>query len=364
MKGAILVNPGEPLEIADLTLGNVRAGEVQVRVEKASVCHTDLTIQQGGFPQPVPAVIGHEAAGVVEAVGEGVRRLKPGDRVIGIANPFCGQCSYCYRGETFLCSGEATFRAPDDAQRVVRNGDGVFTMAGLGAFSERMLAHENSLVAIPGELSFTKATLLGCGVSTGLGAALNTAGVGAGDAVVVIGCGTVGLTAIQGARVAGASRIFAVDLLEAKLRIAQSVGATDVIDANDPDTAATILELTSGGADIAIECIGKPETTALAVQAVRRGGTAVLVGFMPLGANIELPGTEFLYTGKRLLASVLGSTNFVAELPRYVALIEAGEVDLDVLLSDHFRLDEINEAMARLQAGDVVKPIIDIGEAA
>ena len=180
MKGAILVNPGEPLEIADLTLGNLRAREVQVRVEKASVCHTDLTIQQGGFPQPVPAVIGHEAAGVVEAVGEGVRRLKPGDPVVGIANPFCGQCPHCYRGETFLCSAEATFRAPEDEQRVNRNGEGVFAMAGLGAFSERMLAHENSLVAIPGGLSFTRATMLGCGVSTGLGAALNTAGVGAG----------------------------------------------------------------------------------------------------------------------------------------------------------------------------------------
>ena len=237
-------------------------------------------------------------------------------------------------------------------------------MAGVGAFSERMLAHENSLVAIPGELPFAEATLLGCGVSTGLGAALKTAGVCAGDQVVVVGCGTVGLAAIQGARVAGASRIVAVDLLDAKLRIAESVGATDVVDANDEETAGRILELTSGGADIAIECIGKPETTALAVQAVRRGGTAVLVGFMPLGANIELPGTEFLYTGKRLLASVLGSTNFLTDLPRYVALIEAGEINLDILLSDHFRLDEINEAMARLGAGDVVKPIIDIGEAA
>lgn len=364
MKGAVLVNPGDPLEIADLTLGNIGSGEVLVRVEKASVCHTDLTVQQGLFPMPVPMVVGHEAAGVVEAVGEGVRRLNPGDRVIAIANPFCGQCSHCYRGETYLCSGEATFRAPEVEQRVQRNGDGVFTMAGVGAFSERMLAHENSLVAIPGELAFAEAALLGCGVSTGLGAALNTAGVCAGDEVVVVGCGTVGLAAIQGARVAGASRIVAVDLLDAKLRIAESVGATDVIEANDEETAATILELTSGGADIAIECIGKPETTALAVQAVRRGGTAVLVGFMPLGANIELPGTEFLYTGKRLLASVLGSTNFLTDLPRYVALIEAGEINLDILLSDHFRLDEINEAMARLQSGDVVKPIIDIGEAA
>ena len=364
MKGAIMTVPGEPLELLDIELGTVEPHEVQVRVERASVCHTDLTIQQGNFPMPVPAVIGHEAAGVVEAVGDQVTRLKPGDRVIAFANPFCGHCGYCHRGDTFLCTGEATFRAPEGGQRVTINGDGAFAMAGVGAFSETMLTHENSLAPVPGELPFTEATLLGCGVSTGLGAALNTAGVGDGDRVVVLGCGTVGLSAIQGARVAGASRIFAVDLLPSKLRIAQSVGATDLIDARDPDAVNEILESTSGGVDTAIECIGKPETTAMAVQVVGRGGTAVLVGFMPLGANIELPGTEFLYMGKRLVASVLGSTNFLRDLPKYGALIESGDVNLDPLTSDHFSFNDINVAMSKLHDGEVLKPIIDIGQAA
>jgi len=363
MKGAILTFPGEPLELLDIELGTVAAHEVRVRVERASVCHTDLTIQQGNFPVPVPVVIGHEAAGVVEAVGDRVTRLKPGDRVVAFANPFCGHCGYCHRGDTFLCTGEATFRAPEGGQRVTVNGDGVFAMAGVGAFSELMLTHENSLAPVPGSLPFTEATLPGCGVSTGLGAALNTAGVGGGDRVVVLGCGTVGLSAIQGARVAGASRIFAVDLLPGKLRIAQSVGATDLIDARNPDAVNEILESTSGGADTSIECVGKPETTAMAVQAVGRGGTAVLVGFMPLGANIELPGTEFLYMGKRLVASVLGSTNFLRDLPRYGALIESGDVILDPLTSDHFSFDDINMAMSKLYNGEVLKPIIDIGQA-
>ena len=363
MKGAVLIDPGEPLELLDLELGTVAPNEVQVRIERASVCHTDLTIQQGKFPMPVPVVIGHEAAGVVEAVGDHVTRLKPGDRVIAFANPFCGHCPHCHRGDTFLCSGEATHRAPDGGHRVIINGEGVFTMAGVGAFSERVLAHQNSLVPVPGELPFAEAALMGCGVSTGLGAALNTASVQAGDVVVVIGCGTVGLSAIQGARVAGASRIFAVDLLPSKLRIAQAVGATDPVDGGNPNALGEILESTSGGADIAIECIGKPETTAMAVQAVGRGGTAVLVGFMPLGTNIELPGTEFLYMGKRLVASVLGSTNFLRDMPKYGALIESGEVKLDVLTSDHFSLSDINVAMSKLHQGEVLKPIIDIGEA-
>lgn len=363
MKGAILTAPGEPLEILDIELGTIAPHEVRVRVEKASVCHTDLTMQEGKFPIPVPAVIGHEASGVVEAVGEHVTRLQPGQRVIAFANPFCGDCPYCYRGDTFLCSGEATFRAPEGSQRVTINGDGAFTMAGVGAFSDTILAHENSLVPIPGELPFAEAALLGCGVSTGLGSALNTAGVEAGDSVVVIGCGTVGLSAIQGARVAGASRIFAVDVLQSKLEIAQSVGATDLVDASNPDAVSEIVEATAGGADIAIECIGKTETTAMAVQTVGRGGTAVLVGFMPLGANIELPGTEFLYMGKRLVASVLGSTNFLRDIPLYGSLVESGEVKLDVLMSDHFSLGDINVAMSKLHKGEVLKPIIDIGEA-
>ena len=161
MKGAVLIDPGEPLELLDLELGTVAPNEVQVRVERASVCHTDLTVQQGKFPMPVPVVIGHEAAGVVEAVGDHVTRLKPGDRVIAFANPFCGHCPHCHRGDTFLCSGEATYRAPDGGHRVIINGEGVFSMAGVGAFSERVLAHENSLVPVPGELPFAEAALIG-----------------------------------------------------------------------------------------------------------------------------------------------------------------------------------------------------------
>ena len=364
MNGAVLTETGKPLELLDVELGDVEAREVRVRIERASVCHTDITMQQGLFPMPVPMVLGHEAAGVVEAVGDQVARLKPGDRVIAFANPFCGHCVYCDRGDTFLCSGEATFRAPEGSQRVTINGDGVFTMAGVGAFSEAILAHENSLVPVPGDLPFAVAALLGCGVSTGLGAAMNTAAVKSGDTVVVVGCGTVGLSAIQGARVAGASRIFAVDLLQSKLKIAESMGATDSIDAANPDLVGEILEATAGGVDVAIECIGTPETTATAAATVGRGGTAVLVGFMPLGSNIELPGTEFLYMGKKLVASVLGSTNFLRDMPKYGALVESGTVNLDVLMSDHFSLSDINMAMEKLHKGEVLKPIIDIGDAA
>lgn len=364
MKAAVLTETGQPLELLDIELGHIEPHEVQVKIERASVCHTDITMQQGLFPMPVPMIIGHEAAGVVEAVGDQVTRLKPGDRVIAFANPFCGRCVYCDRGDTFLCSGEATYRAPEGSQRVTINGDGVFTMAGVGAFSESIVAHENSLVPIPGDLPYAEAALLGCGVSTGLGAAMNTAAVKSGDTVVVVGCGTVGLSAIQGARVAGASRIFAVDLLQNKLKIAESIGATDLIDAANPDVASEIVEATAGGVDVAIECIGKPETTAMAAATVGRGGTAVLVGFMPLGSNIELPGTEFLYMGKKLIASVLGSTNFVRDMPRYGALVEAGEVKLDVLMSDHFSLGDINIAMEKLHKNEVLKPIIDIGDAA
>lgn len=364
MRGAILTSPGEPLEVLDIELDDVAAHEVRVKIERASVCHTDITMQQGSFPIPIPAMLGHEAAGVVESVGEHVSRLKPGDRVIAFANPFCGHCHYCDRGDTFLCSGEATYRPPTEMQRIKVNGEGAFSMAGVGAFSEAVIAHENSLALVPGGLTFAQASLLACGVATGLGTALKTACVRPGDSVVVVGCGTVGLSAIQGARIAGAERIFAIDLFDSKLEIARSVGATDLVNASQPEVANEIIEATGGGVDIAIECIGKTETTALAVQTVGRGGTAVLVGFMPLGANIELPGTEFLYMGKRLVASVLGSTNFVRDIPEYGGLVESGKLDLDIFMTDHFSLEDINSAMTKLHAGEVMKPIIDIGDAA
>ncbi len=358
MKAALLTKYKKPLEIVDLTLSNLVENEVRVRVLAASVCHTDLTMHQGLFPFPVPSVIGHEVTGVVEAVGAGVHRLKPGDSVVGFPVGYCGYCPSCNRGDTYLCSGEQTLR-PD---RVALDGTPIFTMGGFGAFAEEIIGHEHSFVQVPKALPPQQATLLGCGVSTGLGAALHTAPIKPGDCVVVIGCGAVGLSVIQGARIVGATRIIAVDLAPGKLDVAKALGATDCLNASEQQAPETVLEMTSGGADVAFECVGKPETTAQAVQMIRRGGTTVLVGMMELGASINIPGTDFLTTGKRLVASVLGETRVKVDIDRYVALIESGELNLDPLISRRFTLDEINDALESLESGQVIKPVIAFGD--
>lgn len=277
MKAAVLRAYKSPVEIEDLDVADPGPREVRVRTHACGVCHSDLHVQEGSLPAPVPTVLGHEPAGVVEEVGSLVSHVKPGHHVIACLSVFCGDCRHCHAGHPNLCGGVATMRARDDTPRLSKGGEGILAFAHLGGFAESMLVHENALVKIREDMPFEQAALIGCGVTTGVGAALNTAKVEPGSTAVVIGCGGVGLSALQGSRIAGAGRIIAVDTVPWKLELAQKLGATDVVNASETDAVAAVHELSAGGADYAFECIGTAPTTLQTLAMVGKGGTAVMV---------------------------------------------------------------------------------------
>ena len=294
MKAAVLRALKAPLAIEDIRADRPRPREVLVRTAAVGVCHSDLHVIEGALPSRMPMVLGHEPAGVVEAVGSEVRHVAPGDHVIGCLSVFCGDCEYCISGRPNLCESTATVRAEGEEPRLSKDGEAVHQFAHLSAFAECMLVHENAVVKIRPDIPLDRAALIGCGVTTGLGAALNRARVRAGSTVAVIGCGGVGLAIVQGARIAGAGRIIAVDVADWKLDLARKLGATDGVSSSAGNAVAQVVEMTKGGADYAFEAIGLPETVRQAVRMARRGGTAVMVGVVPVGTNVELPGADIV----------------------------------------------------------------------
>ncbi|MCY3922155.1 MAG: Zn-dependent alcohol dehydrogenase [Chloroflexi bacterium] len=351
------------LEVHDVEVRDPQPTEVLVRTTTSGVCHSDLHFIDGKWGAAFggrPTILGHEAAGVVEEVGSDVTYVSPGDHVIMSFRPFCGDCYWCWRGEPNLCP------APNDTQlsmnRLSWDGRPVMQMASVGSFGEYMLTTQSGVLKIPEDVPPAEAALVGCGVMTGVGAALYTAKVPGGSIVAVIGCGGVGLNVIQGCRIAGASRIIAVDILDNKLDFAEQFGATDRINATEVDAVEAVKDLTEGmGVEIAFEAIGNVNAARQAWDMVRPGGTACIVGMMPLGSEVNLPGPEFLQE-KKAIGCMYGSTRFREHMPKLLDLYRQGKLDLSGLVSKRFALDEINDAFAAMQAGEVARGVLDISQ--
>jgi S-(hydroxymethyl)glutathione dehydrogenase/alcohol dehydrogenase len=358
MKAAVLHEIPGKLQVEDIQIDKPGPREVLITTVAAGLCHSDLHFMEGKYPYMLPTVLGHESAGVVEAVGDQVTYVQPGDHVVTYLSVFCGECKNCLNGHPTLCQNqESVARAPSDPPRLSQNGSPLFQFINLSSFAEQMLVHEHAVVKIDPEFPLETAAILGCGVSTGLGAAIRTAGVRPGDTVAVIGLGGVGISAMQGARIAGADRIIAVDAKPEKLELAKKLGATDVVDASQVDAVAKIKEMSAGGVDHAIEAIGLKVTAEQAFQMLRAGGTATVIGMIPFGTAIEIQGFELL-AERKIQGCVMGSRNFREAIPSYIELYKQGRLKLDELLSARIGLDDVNEAFEKLARAEVMRSII------
>jgi S-(hydroxymethyl)glutathione dehydrogenase/alcohol dehydrogenase len=358
MRGAVLnTSPGD-LEITELAIDNPGPREVLVRTAAAGLCHSDLHAIDGSIPARLPACLGHEAAGVVEAVGELVAHVVPGDHVISCLSVFCGHCENCVSGFPNRCQSTEMRRGRDEKTRLtLEDGTPINQWYNLSSFAELMLVHENALVKIVDDIPLDRAALIGCAVVTGVGAVIHTAGVRPGETVAVIGCGGIGLNCIQGARLAGAGRIIAVDRVPMKLELAKKFGATDVVDASSVDPVQAVVEMTSGGVHYAFEAIGLKATAEAAFGMLRSGGTATIVGLLPFGATIEIPGLA-LIAERKLQGSLMGSNRFRVDMPRLVDLYLQGRLELDELISARITLDQVNDGFKAMQGGEVARSVI------
>jgi S-(hydroxymethyl)glutathione dehydrogenase/alcohol dehydrogenase len=358
MKAAVLRKVGQPLSIEELRIDDPGPREVVVRTVATGVCHSDLHVIDGALPNPLPIVLGHEPAGVVERVGAEVRHVAPGDHVIGCLSAFCGTCEYCLAGRPYLCDGAALVRRPEEPPRLAKDGEPIAQFAHLSAFAERMLVHENALVGIRKDVLLDRVALIGCGVTTGLGAVFNRAGVRPGRSAVVIGCGGIGLSVVQGCRIAGAGRIVAVDTMPWKLELATSLGATDAVNGAEGNPVPAVVEVTGGGADYAFEAIGTSATVRQAVRMTRKGGTTVMIGVAPAGTNVELPGADVVLREKTILGCMMGSNRFRIDMPRYVELYRSGALKLDEMISARLPLERVNEAFDSMRRGTAARSVV------
>jgi S-(hydroxymethyl)glutathione dehydrogenase/alcohol dehydrogenase len=356
MKAAVLREIGKPLQIEEVQIAKPGPHEVLLRTAAAGVCHSDLHFQTGAYVHPMPVVLGHESAGIIEEVGSQVRYVKKGDHVITCLSMFCGECEYCLSGRPALCTKQGLRRGRDEEPRLSQKGEHLYQFADLSSYAEQMLVHEHAVVKIREDMPLDRAALIGCGVITGAGAVLNTARVEAGSRVAVIGCGGVGLSAVQGAAIAGAGRVIAVDLNPRKLELARRLGATDAVDASQ-DPVGQVKALTDGGVDYAFEAIGLKQTAEQAFQMLRNGGTATVIGMIPIGTNVELHGVDFLFE-KKMQGSSMGSNRFRVDMPRYVEFYLNGKLDLDTMISQRIALDAVNDAFSALEKGDVARSVI------
>ncbi|MEJ0027227.1 MAG: Zn-dependent alcohol dehydrogenase [Rhizomicrobium sp.] len=357
MKAAVLREPRKPLQIEDVEISKPGAHEVLIRTSAAGLCHSDLHFIEGIYPYPLPAVLGHESAGVVEAVGSEVRTVRPGDHVITCLSAFCGHCEHCLGGHMSRCQSPETKRGKDEPSRLTLAGAPLPHFFNLSSFAEQMLVHEHSCVAIRKDMPLDRAALIGCSVMTGVGAAIHTSNVRPGDTVAVIGCGGVGLSAINGAAIAGAGRIIAIDAVTSKESLAREFGATDFIDASRTDAVKEVLELTKGGVHHSFEAIGLAKTAEQAFNMLRRGGTANVIGMIPPGQMVSLMGAAFLGE-KRIQGSMMGSNRFPIDMPRLVDFYLSGQLKLDKLISRRIRLDQVNEGFADMKTGELARSVI------
>jgi S-(hydroxymethyl)glutathione dehydrogenase/alcohol dehydrogenase len=362
IKAALLTAPNTPFSIEDLTLDDPQEGEVLVKIAACGVCHSDYHLLTGTTRHATPVVCGHEGAGIVEAVGKGVARVKVGDHVTLSWTPDCGHCFYCRNGQPNLCE---TFTDPiwagtmlDGTTRLKQDGDPIYAYCGLATFAEYVVVPEQSCIPIRKDIPLKVASLVGCAVATGVGAAIYTAGVRPGESVVVFGCGGVGLNVIQGAALAGAETIIAVDLNETKMQLARDFGATHTLISSD-NTLEAIRDLTHGrGADYTFEAVGLPKLQEFSMEAIRPGGMAVFAGLSAMGSATNLPGAILTRQEKTIKGSYYGSINPARDFPMLLDLYAAGKLKLDELVSHEYTLGQINEAFESMLTGEVARGII------
>tara|TARA_Y100001934_G_C12384663_1_gene794778 strand:+ start:4163 stop:5260 length:1098 start_codon:yes stop_codon:yes gene_type:complete len=360
MTAAVLYEPNKPMQIERIEIDDPSDGEVLVRVGAAGVCHSDYHIMNGDWTMPLPAVLGHEGAGVVEKVGRGVTRVKPGDHVILNFRANCGHCHHCVVGRPVLCDGIDTprFQMFDGTVRFHRNGNDINQMARTSCFAEYTVVPESGAVPVRKDMPLAAACLTGCAVMTGVGAVINTARMPAGSNIAVIGCGGVGLNVVQGGVLAGADRIIAIDTLDNKLEYAKQFGATDVVNAGNGDAAARVVEMTNGGVDYALVAVGSGKAVEQAYEMCRLGGTTVVVGMAPETDTVELSAISFPRTEKAIIGSWYGSARPWVDLPKLADLYMSGKLKIDEMVSRSYQLSEINEAYDALIAGEVARSVI------
>ena len=348
---------GQPLEIEEVALAEPAQGEIRVAIKACAICHSDIFFWQGAWGGELPAVYGHEAAGVVEAVGPGVTRIKPGDHVVATLIRSCGGCPSCAGGAPVFC--EEVFPLDRESPLKARDGQSLVHGMRIAAFAEHVIVDQSQVAAIPKDLPFDVASLIASGVLTGFGAVVNTAGVGAGASVVVIGCGGVGLNSVQGARVAGAAPIIAVDVAPSKLEAAKAFGATHTIDAKTEDVAARVAEITGGRkADFVFVTVGIAGAAEQAISLMKRNGAVVLVGMPPSGVRAAFDPGWLAADGQRILGSKMGSARLPVDVPKLVELYRDGRLKLDELITERFPFERINDAIASSRAGAALRNVV------
>ena len=358
MKAAVLREINKPLVIEDVQVDNPGPREVLVRTAAAGICHSDYHFMNGSYATDLPSIMGHESAGVVEKVGRDVTYLKPGDHVISCLSMFCGCCPSCVTGKPYGCEDiDSLQRTGSQTPRISQNGAMMHQGYFLGSFAEQMLLHENALVKIRKDMPLDRAALIGCAVTTGIGSVIHTSKVEPGSTVAVIGCGGIGLSAINGAAIAGAGRIIAIDVVESKLALAKQFGATDGVNASEVDVVEGIRDMTDGGVDYSFEAIGRKKTCEQAYDMLRPGGTACVIGMVPEGQKIEIDAASLIYD-RKIVGSNMGSNAFRVDMPRFVDFYLNGKLNLDALISKRVPLSQVNEAYADMLTGEVARSVI------
>ena len=364
MKAAICYENNKPLQIDDVTLDDPQDHEILVKLEACGVCHTDVHVMKGEAPIPLPLAMGHEGAGIVEKVGPGVTRLKPGDHVVLTITFSCGECQPCFTGRPNACVQNLPTMIgaalPVNGQMRLHKGDqSLHHFFGLACFAEYTVVHERSAVKIRDDAPLDVVCTLGCGVSTGLGASMKAARIEPGESVIIYGCGGVGLAAVMGANLANAGKIIAVDTLDNKLEKAKELGATHTINASRDDPVMSAMELLGGGADCAIECIGNVDVMIQAVGSIRSVGRAILAGMAPYTASVNISSIEFMM-GKTIAGTLNGNITAHADLPVFIDLYMQGKLPIDKLITKTYNLDQVNDAFAALEAGETIKSVVKL----
>jgi S-(hydroxymethyl)glutathione dehydrogenase/alcohol dehydrogenase len=359
MKATLVREIGAGFVSADIDIADPVGREVLVDVKASGLCHTDLTMSRFEMGNPLPGVFGHELSGIVAAIGPDVTDIAVGDHVVGCLVQYCGACEKCLSGKVFQClHPEKTLRGSDEAPRLSENGTPVGQAFGLGGFAQQALVHENQLVKVPDEVPFAQAALLGCGVVTGAGSVLNTANVQAGDAIVVIGAGGVGLNAINGAVIAGATTIIAIDIADDKLSKAKEFGATHVVNSKEIDPVAAVHEITGNGADAVFDFVGTKTVAEQGLEMAAPGGGLYLIGVIDPTSHIDVHQVGLIGSQKRVQGVYMGSTTAKRDIPMYAKLYLEGRFELDSLLSKEIALDEVNEGYDALKDPSVTRVVI------
>ncbi|WP_291280254.1 Zn-dependent alcohol dehydrogenase [Galactobacter sp.] len=365
VRAAVFTGPNEPLDIKTLQLpAEPGDGEVLVQMVASGVCHSDLHALDGEWDTPAPLVLGHEGAGVVQRVGRGVDNVQPGDHVILSWTPSCGRCEYCAAGRPVLCevANETAYRhVLADGKTRLRDGETpVKSFLGAGTFADHAMVPSTAVVKVREDAPLAQAALVGCAVTTGIGAVINTARMEAGSTVLVVGCGGVGLNVVQGARLAGARQIIVADVSEEKLELGRKFGATDTVNSKERDLVQAVRDITGGpGVDYAFEAIGLPRTIEQAYEAIRRGGTAVVVGQVADGVKISIDPFVMSDQEKKLIGSNYGSSRQVIDFPRILDLYMEGKVDLDSMITNRIDLDQVNESFDEMRVGNGIRSVIE-----